>query len=427
MNSKKVRSGFTLIEMLVVIAIIGLLVALLLPAIVAAREAARSTQCKSNLRQFAIGIEMFADRDPEGRLCTGAYDWRRDGCPDTWGWVADLVNSGSCQPGKLLCPTNPLLAPEKWNDMIGSTATNNGKNGCPPKRLGDGVCGLGATYDTASATWSGLFAGTSEDSPERSDLLARSIFEKGYNTNYVAGWYLVRSALKLTNNAGVIEFISGSGNAKGLEQTRGPITRRMIASSNTPSSNIPLIGDGSPGDPSEAILTTAVKKDPANSGWMSSFGLSASTNEVAETYLQQGERLVEAFNDGPAQFSGTGVALIPGGTDLTNQMACESGLGGCPAADSTEGGWLQDTRDWFAVHNGTCNILMADGSVKTFVDQNGDGYLNPGFPIPSGLTEAQYDAIGYRNDVQELHPARIFSGVFVDNGATKAVDLETSF
>lgn len=54
------RSGFTVIELLVVLAIIGLLIALLLPGLAWAREAARRAKCSSNLHQFGVGTQAYA-------------------------------------------------------------------------------------------------------------------------------------------------------------------------------------------------------------------------------------------------------------------------------------------------------------------------------------------------------------------------------
>jgi prepilin-type N-terminal cleavage/methylation domain-containing protein/prepilin-type processing-associated H-X9-DG protein len=58
-ESMRVSSGFTLIELLVVISLVGLLLSLLLPAVQMAREAARRTQCLSNLRQITLAAQNY--------------------------------------------------------------------------------------------------------------------------------------------------------------------------------------------------------------------------------------------------------------------------------------------------------------------------------------------------------------------------------
>jgi prepilin-type N-terminal cleavage/methylation domain-containing protein/prepilin-type processing-associated H-X9-DG protein len=89
------KRGFTLIELLVVIAIIAVLIALLLPAVQQAREAARRTQCKNNLKQFGLSLHNYLGAFNTFPLVPGGstYDSSNGGGNGTlaWrGWSAHL-------------------------------------------------------------------------------------------------------------------------------------------------------------------------------------------------------------------------------------------------------------------------------------------------------------------------------------------------
>jgi prepilin-type N-terminal cleavage/methylation domain-containing protein len=101
------RSGFTLVEVLVVIAIVGVLVAILLPAVQMARESARRSSCANNLKQ--LGVAVLLHEHSHGTLPTGGWG------PD---WVGDpRAGFGPKQPGGWIYNILPYLEQQNLHDL----------------------------------------------------------------------------------------------------------------------------------------------------------------------------------------------------------------------------------------------------------------------------------------------------------------------
>jgi prepilin-type processing-associated H-X9-DG protein len=370
--------------MMVVVAIIGVLLALLFPAIQMAREAGRETACRNNLRQIGIGLTQHSEKF--GTYCSGAFDWLNDGAVTEVGWVADLMKIG-IPAGKMLCPSNPAQIAATYNDLLTANVMAAGQcginwQGSAPKTNPDGSLNL-----SSAPCYQIINGPLAPGSAARTQVVQTLIYDQFYNTNYTASWWLVRSGLVLDGTGNITSQMAGcAASEQARWSTLGPLTRALADGAGVPLSFLPLMAcggtapPGATGLPGQSVPLTQVQ-------WLP---------EVSPPPAP-GSPTTQSFTNGP----------------VSNPSMTAPNTTGCTQWTGPNGGWsvwnstvlpiLQDYRAFGPVHRGSCNLLMADGGVQSYYDANNDHLLNNGFT--GGTTTSN----GFSDSTIELPPQEVYS------------------
>jgi len=372
------RSGFTLIELLVVIAIIAVLISLLLPAVQQAREAARRTQCKNNLKQLGLALHNYHDTSltfpPAGG--NNINDWGILPRITPYFDQANLYNrfdfntTTTCNPVSVRAPRLPMLMcpsyPGEQVDNKGTYSNSGDAFLCP------GGQNASVTNGGAGGSWGGEAGRYPIDQATAGWAGGQRLFFRSktcYVGSYGDGGNATTSALDIWGGDGThltrgtmgciggtcprpVSGYGGGRNHRGIFNYFQDTKPVSIADILDGTSNTYLMGE------------IAVSDKVSSLTWISNTGSVYGTSIPINLLMT---------NKDWTAWLGSGVSNCFGKTSNSGTWLGEPNC--APAGNGTHSGWL--SRGFSSSHTGGCHMLMADGSVQ-FVSENIDAFVHNG-------------------------------------------------